>query len=88
MIFMIINQESFSPSLSLSLVGLLNPLDSPHHMRIDEESDYREGVVVDRPTKHNKGSFVDCGMRKVSYSALGAQLLLVYSLFIGNYLRI
>lgn len=84
---MIINQESFF-FFFLSLVGLLNPLDSPHHMRIDEESDYREGVVVDRPTKQNKGSFVDCGMRKVSYPAPGAQLLLLYSLFIGNYVRI
>lgn len=45
--------------------GLLNPLDSPHHMRIDEESNFREGVVVDRPCKAGKGSFVNCGMRKV-----------------------
>uniref|UniRef100_A0A3Q4MGX9 28S rRNA (uridine-N(3))-methyltransferase n=2 Tax=Neolamprologus brichardi TaxID=32507 RepID=A0A3Q4MGX9_NEOBR len=52
------------PDKGICLESLLNPLDSPHHMRIDEESDYREGVVVDRPTKQNKGSFVDCGMRK------------------------
>ncbi|KFU90636.1 Uncharacterized protein C9orf114, partial [Chaetura pelagica] len=44
--------------------GLLNPLDSPHHMRVDEESEYREGVVLDRPTKPGRGSFVNCGMRK------------------------
>lgn len=48
------------------LLGLLNPLDSPHHMRIDEESDYREGIVLDRPTKQGQGSLVNCGMRKVS----------------------
>ncbi|KAG8554806.1 hypothetical protein GDO81_003902 [Engystomops pustulosus] len=48
----------------LQFAGLLNPLDSPHHMRIDEESKYREGVVLDRPTKPGKGSFVNCGMRK------------------------
>lgn len=46
--------------------GLLNPLDSPHHMRMDEDSEYREGVVLDRPTKQGKGSFVNCGMRKVN----------------------
>lgn len=46
--------------------GLLNPLDSPHHMRIDDESDYREGIVLDRPLKPGKGSLVNCGMRKVS----------------------
>uniref|UniRef100_A0A671QI92 28S rRNA (uridine-N(3))-methyltransferase n=1 Tax=Sinocyclocheilus anshuiensis TaxID=1608454 RepID=A0A671QI92_9TELE len=45
-------------------VCLLNPLDSPHHMRIDEEAEFREGVVLDRPSKPGKGSFVNCGMRK------------------------
>ncbi|KAI5612908.1 putative methyltransferase C9orf114-like [Silurus asotus] len=48
----------------LQFAGLLNPLDSPHHMRIDEEAEFREGVVVDRPCKAGKGSFVNCGMRK------------------------
>ncbi|XP_028318641.1 putative methyltransferase C9orf114 homolog isoform X2 [Gouania willdenowi] len=48
----------------LQYAGLLNPLDSPHHMRIDEESDYREGIVLDRPAKLGKGSLVNCGMRK------------------------
>ncbi|KAL7980864.1 hypothetical protein Chor_002018 [Crotalus horridus] len=43
---------------------LLNPLDSPHHVRMDEESEYREGVVLDRPTRPGRGSFVNCGMRK------------------------
>uniref|UniRef100_A0A7N8WIU1 28S rRNA (uridine-N(3))-methyltransferase n=1 Tax=Mastacembelus armatus TaxID=205130 RepID=A0A7N8WIU1_9TELE len=46
------------------LSGLLNPLDSPHHMRVDEESEYREGIVLDRPTKQGQGSLVNCGMRK------------------------
>lgn len=46
--------------------GLLNPLDSPHHMRIDQEAKFREGVVLDRPCKAGKGSFVNCGMRKAS----------------------
>uniref|UniRef100_A0A8C2FVQ4 SPOUT domain containing methyltransferase 1 n=1 Tax=Cyprinus carpio TaxID=7962 RepID=A0A8C2FVQ4_CYPCA len=45
--------------------GLLNPLDSPHHMRIDEEAEFRQGVVLDQPSKPGKGSFVNCGMRKV-----------------------
>ncbi|KAK7813607.1 hypothetical protein U0070_000657 [Myodes glareolus] len=44
--------------------GILNPLDSPHHMRQDEESAFREGVVVDRPTKAGHGSLVNCGMKK------------------------
>lgn len=45
--------------------GLLNPLDSPHHMRLGEESEFREGIVVDRPTRPGQGSFVNCGMKKV-----------------------
>lgn len=44
---------------------MLNPLDSPHHMRTDDESEYREGVVLDRPTKQGQGSLVNCGMRQV-----------------------
>lgn len=50
------------------LTGLLNPLDSPHHMRIDDESEYREGIVLDRPSKQGQGSLVNCGMRKVRMS--------------------
>ncbi|CAL1567745.1 unnamed protein product [Knipowitschia caucasica] len=54
----------FPKHQDLQYAGLLNPLDSPHHMRIDEESQYREGIVLDRPTKQGKGSFVNCGMRR------------------------
>ncbi|KAG8447618.1 hypothetical protein GDO86_014937 [Hymenochirus boettgeri] len=58
-------RRSFFPKHpDLQFAGLLNPLDSPHHVRIDEESEYREGVVLDRPTKPGRGSFVNCGMRK------------------------
>ena len=46
------------------IVGLLNPLDSPHHMRIDDESFYREGIVLDRPVKKGQGSFVNVGLRR------------------------
>ncbi|XP_070706760.1 putative methyltransferase C9orf114 homolog [Pempheris klunzingeri] len=54
----------FPKHQDLQYAGLLNPLDSPHHMRIDDESEYREGIVLDRPTKQGKGSLVNCGMRK------------------------
>ncbi|KAK9532381.1 hypothetical protein VZT92_009765 [Zoarces viviparus] len=54
----------FPKHQDLQYAGLLNPLDSPHHMRIDDESDYREGIVLDRPIKPGKGSLVNCGMRK------------------------
>uniref|UniRef100_UPI0037E953E4 putative methyltransferase C9orf114 homolog n=1 Tax=Semicossyphus pulcher TaxID=241346 RepID=UPI0037E953E4 len=54
----------FPKHQDLQYAGLLNPLDSPHHMRIDDESEYREGIVLDRPGKQGKGSLVNCGMRK------------------------
>ncbi|KFW95969.1 Uncharacterized protein C9orf114, partial [Phalacrocorax carbo] len=58
-------RKSFFPKHEdLQFAGLLNPLDSPHHMRVDEDSEYREGIVLDRPTKPGKGSFVNCGMKK------------------------
>jgi len=48
----------------LQYTGLLNPLDAPHHMRLDEMSLYREGVTIDKPVKQGAGSFVTCGLRK------------------------
>ncbi|KAJ6654639.1 hypothetical protein lerEdw1_006792 [Lerista edwardsae] len=58
-------RKAFFPKhQDLQFAGLLNPIDSPHHVRVDEESEYREGVVLARPTKPGRGSFVNCGMRK------------------------
>ncbi|KAM4696058.1 uncharacterized protein WCC33_014786 [Rhinophrynus dorsalis] len=58
-------RKNFFPNHpDLQFAGLLNPLDSPHHLRINEELEYREGVVLNRPTKPNKGSFVNCGLLK------------------------
>lgn len=48
----------------LKYAGLLNPLDCPHHMRIDDASMYREGIILDRPVKKGEGSFVNVGLRK------------------------
>ena len=51
-------------SIFFSVVGLLNPLDCPHHTKSDEDSLYREGVVLDKPVKEKKGSFVYVGLLK------------------------
>ena len=48
----------------LKYAGLLNPLDCPHHMRMDDIMPYREGVTLERPVKKGEGSFVNIGMRK------------------------
>lgn len=52
------------PDLKYS--GLLNPLDTPHHLRADEWSKYREGVTVERPMKAEAGSWVNIGLRNVT----------------------
>eukprot|EP00898_Chlorokybus_atmophyticus_P007940 jgi/Chlat1/8147/Chrsp76S07605 len=39
---------------SLRFVGLLPPLDAPHHLRANEQSLYREGVVTSNPNKINR----------------------------------
>jgi predicted SPOUT superfamily RNA methylase MTH1 len=49
------------PDLTFS--GLLPPLDAPHHVRVEEQSKYREGVVLDKPPLPNGGSYVNCGIR-------------------------
>lgn len=44
--------------------GLLNPLACPHHMGQSDEAEYREGVVLNKPVKDGRGSFVNVGLRK------------------------
>jgi methyltransferase len=52
----------FPRSPALRFAGLMNPLDANHHVRADEWSQYREGCVVKRPVKDNKGSWVNIGL--------------------------
>lgn len=47
----------------LKNVGIMNPIECHHHLRAHEVSEYREGVVVPRPTKKNNGSWVDIGLK-------------------------
>lgn len=49
------------------MIGLLNPLDCPHHMRATDTLPFREGVVVNRPVKNGHGSLVNVGLRKDVY---------------------
>ncbi|KAJ8682473.1 hypothetical protein QAD02_018265 [Eretmocerus hayati] len=46
----------------LQFAGLLNPLDAPHHLRQQDVSEYREGVVSNKPLKAGKGSLVNVGL--------------------------
>lgn len=59
-------RSSFFPlHEDLKSVGLLNPLDAPHHLRSNEKCLYREGVVLPATRFNNKGTtLVNVGLRK------------------------
>ena len=57
----------FPVHADLRYAGLLNPLDAPHHVRATEYSQWREGVVVNRPAgaggrKGGGGSWANVGL--------------------------
>ncbi|CAL7940704.1 unnamed protein product [Xylocopa violacea] len=47
---------------NLQHAGVLNSLDAPHHLRQQDVSVYREGVVTNKPVKTGKGSHVNVGL--------------------------
>lgn len=57
-----------------SLKGLLVPLEAPHHFRINDEWNYREGVTTDIPSKDGKGSWVDIGLMNVIFSLFSIEI--------------
>ncbi|XP_044759158.1 putative methyltransferase C9orf114 [Coccinella septempunctata] len=48
----------------LKYSGLMNPLNAPHHLSSKDESEFREGVVTNKPVKPGKGSIVYIGLRQ------------------------
>lgn len=46
----------------LQFAGLLAPIDAPHHVRAEDHSKYREGIVLDKHSPSGK-SLVNCGIR-------------------------
>lgn len=53
--------------------GLLNPLDCQHHLKVADISEFREGVVLNRPVQEKKGSWADIGLPKVTSPALSTR---------------
>lgn len=51
----------------LRLAGLMPPLDCPHHLRFEDESEYREGVTVETPHWARRGGgnsvYANVGLR-------------------------
>ncbi|CAM6082943.1 unnamed protein product [Calypogeia fissa] len=54
----------FPMHASLRFVGLLPPLDPPHHLRKNEWLSYREGVVLEKTVEDGNGSYVNVGLAK------------------------
>lgn len=48
----------------LEHTGEIHPLQIPSHLGINDESEYREGVVMNKPVKEGKGSYVNIGLYK------------------------
>lgn len=42
----------------------MNPIDTPHHKRYNEWFPYRDGVVINRPSKDTRGSWVNIGINR------------------------
>jgi predicted SPOUT superfamily RNA methylase MTH1 len=45
----------------------MNPIECKHHFKVEDVSNFREGVVVDRPTK-DESCWVEIGLKKVNFS--------------------
>lgn len=47
----------------LQFAGLLAPIDAPHHVRAEDHSQFREGVVLEKRPNDPSASLVNCGIR-------------------------
>ncbi|XP_052188893.1 uncharacterized protein LOC127799172 [Diospyros lotus] len=59
-----LRKNLFPKHNSLRFVGLLPPLDAPHHLRKHEWAPYREGVTLKEPAPNRTGTLVDVGLSK------------------------
>lgn len=59
-----LRKKFFPMHPNLKHVGVVNPLDCPSHVKEEEWSAYREGIILEKPVKEGRGSFVDVGLRK------------------------
>lgn len=58
-----LRMKLFQKSPALRFSGMMNPVDAPHHVKTDEWSEFREGIVIKRPVKEGKGSWVNVGFK-------------------------
>ena len=58
-----LRRQFFPMHPDLQFTGLLAPVDAPHHVRAEDHSRYREGIVLPKTTNDEKLSLVNCGIR-------------------------
>lgn len=80
-----LRRHFFPLHADLQYTGLLPPMDAPHHVRAQDRSPYREGVVLSQ-LPPNSGSLVNCGIRNrpvqyVRYRALASFDIFSYVCF-------
>ncbi|RWR93749.1 putative RNA methyltransferase [Cinnamomum micranthum f. kanehirae] len=59
-----LRRSLFPKHNSLRFVGLLPPLDAPHHLRKHEWAPYREGITLNEEPPNLVGTLVDVGLNK------------------------
>ncbi|XP_057956764.1 uncharacterized protein LOC131150185 isoform X2 [Malania oleifera] len=59
-----LRKSLFPKNNSLRFVGMLPPLDAPHHLRKHEWAPYREGVTLKERPPNSVGTLVDVGLNK------------------------
>ena len=57
-----LRKHFFAIHRDLQYAGVLNPTDMPHHVRANEISEYREGVVLENSER--SGSLINVGLKK------------------------
>lgn len=59
-----LRKSLFPKSDALRFSGLVNPLEADHHLKITEWCKYREGVIIRRPVREQRGSWANIGLLK------------------------
>lgn len=58
-----LRRQFFPMHTDLYFAGLLAPIDAPHHVRVEDHSQFREGVVLEKRPSDPSASLVNCGIR-------------------------
>jgi predicted SPOUT superfamily RNA methylase MTH1 len=80
-----LRKSLFEMHSDLKNAGIMNPIECDHHLKVEEVGEFREGVVLARPVKDGKGSWVDIGLRREAQMDLRLEPKTRVTLRVGNY---